>query len=87
MANTIEATYDGVALYPSEPLEFAPNTRLRIVIESVLSDVEEPPSFFRVVRSLRIDGPPDWSENHDKYIYGHLTASMTQEGDDEQPIP
>jgi predicted DNA-binding antitoxin AbrB/MazE fold protein len=67
MANVIEATYDGKVLKPDEPLELEPNTRVRVVIEAVLPEKPEAPSFFKVARSLSVDGPPDWSENLDNY--------------------
>jgi len=30
----------------------------------------EPYSFFKVASTLNLDGPPDWSENLDAYLYG-----------------
>jgi len=82
MANVIEATYDGRALLPDEPLELEPNTRVRIIVESVLPENGETPSFFRVARSLNVEGPPDWSRNHDKYLYGHL-HDVNGQGDED----
>lgn len=32
--------------------------------------MSEPYSFFDVALSLNVDGPPDWSENLDAYLYG-----------------
>jgi predicted DNA-binding antitoxin AbrB/MazE fold protein len=89
MANIIEATFDGKVLRPDEPLELAPNTRVRIAIEEVLPDSHEAPSFLEVARSLRIEGPPDWSANLDKYLYGHFTNTLNEHEDeqDEQRIP
>lgn len=62
-----EVTYDGKVFVPDEPVELEPNTRVRVKIVEALTE-EEPPSFLKVARSLRIDGPPDWSENLDKYL-------------------
>ncbi len=64
---TIDAIYDGKVLLPMEPLHIKPDTRVRI---SVLSRNGEPLSFLEVARSLRLDGPPDWSEKTDEYLYG-----------------
>jgi hypothetical protein len=74
MSTTIHATFDGQVLRPEEPIALAPNTRVRITIEP---DVEpEPPkpktggSFLKVARTLKLEGPPDWSERLDDYLYG-----------------
>ncbi len=75
--NVIEATFDGTVLCPDEPLELEPNTRVRIVVETVLPPQEAAPSFLRVARSLQVEGPPDWATNLDKYLYGH-----SEEGDE-----
>ncbi len=40
MTKTLEATYDGEALRPDEPIELEPNTRVRVTIE-ILADVPE----------------------------------------------
>ncbi len=34
MTRTLEATYDGKALIPDEPLDLKPNTRVRVTIET-----------------------------------------------------
>ena len=71
MSRTVEAVFDGEVLRPDEPLELEPNTRVRITIE------EEKPapnpkrrSFLRTARSLNLEGPPDWSERIEDYLYG-----------------
>lgn len=95
MANVIEAMFDGKVLRPEGPIDLKPNTRVRIVIQEVLpAQKEEPPSFLRVARSLRIEGPPDWSANIDKYLYGNVGEDDEDEGnessvagDDEQRFP
>ncbi len=74
----VEAFFDGTVLHPETPLELAPNTRVRIAIEAVLPPEEESPSFLSVARSLQVEGPPDWSANLDKYLYGQVGE---QDGD------
>ncbi len=64
---TIDAIYDGKVFLPMEPIHIKPDTRVRI---SVLSRNGEPVSFLTVARSLRLDGPSDWSEKIDEYLYG-----------------
>ncbi len=59
MVNIVEAVFDGEVFCPDEPLELAPNTRVRIIVEEVLSNGKEPPSALDVALSLNLDGPPD----------------------------
>ena len=68
MLRTIEAIFDGSVLCPTEPLLIEPNTRLRLSIEWLASP-GEPSSFLDVAQALELDGPPDWSENLDAYLY------------------
>lgn len=70
MVTTIEATFDGEVLRPEEPLTLEPNTRVRITIETLPLDGDRPMSFLDTARSLNLEGPPDWSANVDKYLYG-----------------
>ena len=70
MGKKIEAVFDGTVICPDEPLELEPNTRLRISIEKVLPGSEQSVSFIQTARSLRLEGPEDWAENVDNYLYG-----------------
>ena len=70
MVKIVEAFFDGEVLRPAEPLELAPNTRVRITVEVGEAPRREPASFLDVARSLSLDGPPDWSENLHEYLYG-----------------
>lgn len=71
MTQTLEAVFDGLVLRPDEPLKLEPNTRVRLIVETVSSTkAPETPSFLRTARSLNLDGPRDWSENLDSYLYG-----------------
>lgn len=73
MTQSMEAVSDGEVLCPQEPLQFKPNTRVRIIIESMIENGEaKPVSFLDAALSLNLDGPPNWSKNVDKYLYGHL---------------
>ena len=72
MVKTVDAFFDGEVLHPAEPLELAPNTRVRITVEAAEAADREPMSFLDVARSLNLDGPPDWSENLHEYLYGML---------------
>lgn len=69
MIKTIEAVYDGEVLRPDEPLELQPNTRVRLIITKLTTRPFKPRSFLRTARSLNLQGPPDWSERIEEYLY------------------
>lgn len=68
MTQTLEAVYDGLVLKPDQPLEVEPNTRVRLILETLPEQDET--SFLDTAMSLNLQGPPDWSCNLDKYLYG-----------------
>jgi hypothetical protein len=70
MSRTFEAVFDGKLLHPSEPIPLEPNTRVRITVEPISPEEPEPASFLETASSLNLQGPPDWSANLDKYLYG-----------------
>ncbi|AUB83710.1 antitoxin AF2212-like protein [Candidatus Thiodictyon syntrophicum] len=70
MTDTIEVLYDGKVFRPTGPIALAPNTRVRMAIESLPPAEQEAPSFLRTARALELEGPPDWSEKVDEYLYG-----------------
>jgi hypothetical protein len=71
MTRTTLATYDGRVLRPDEPLALAPNTRVKVTVETVGEDRESPPaSFLAVAQGLNLEGPPDWSARLEEYLYG-----------------
>jgi len=72
MTNKVEALYDGKVFRPTEPIALAPNTRVRITIESLPPAERETPSFLRTARALELDGPPDWSEKVDRHAVVRL---------------
>ena len=74
MAQTVEAVYDGTILRPDEPLSLEADTRVRLTVETLPLKDAAPLSFLEVARSLRLDGPPDWSRNLDRYLYGNEDA-------------
>ena len=75
MVKTIEALFDGEVFLPIEPVAIAPNTRVRISIETLLLEGEEVASFLQTARTLNLDGPPDWSANLDEYLYGDKVSN------------
>ena len=70
MSQTLEAIFDGEVLRPDEPVDLEPNTRVRITIESEERPEKKNKSFLDTALSLKLEGPPDWSENLDDYLYG-----------------
>jgi predicted DNA-binding antitoxin AbrB/MazE fold protein len=73
MSKTIEAFYDGEVLRPDEPLELQPNTRVRLTIDNLTTETRKPRSFLRTARSLNLEGPRDWSERIEEYLYQDQT--------------
>lgn len=61
MTKSLHATFDGLVLRPDEPVELAPNTRVRITIETIDAPTEKTVSFLQTARSLNLQGPSDWS--------------------------
>lgn len=75
MTKTITATYNGRDLHPDEPLPLPRNTRVTLTwrAEEPVKEVDEDvaaTTFFKVARSLSIEGPTDWSARIDHYLYG-----------------
>jgi hypothetical protein len=69
MSTTLYAMFDGEVFRPDQPLSFAPNTRVRLTVEEEPAEPRSA-SFLRTARSLKVDGPPDWSARLDDHLYG-----------------
>ena len=68
MTTSIEAVFDGKVLRPVRPLKLEPNTRVTLVVTT--TDASEPSeSFLDTAMSIKLEGPADWSENLDRYLY------------------
>lgn len=61
MTTTLYATYGGEVLRPDHPVPLAPNTRVRITVETAQEEESRAGSFLRTAQGLNLDGPPDWS--------------------------
>ncbi len=70
MTTTVFATFDGEVLRPEGPVTLAPNTRVRLTIETTMEDETKSRSFLQTARALNLDGPSDWSERLEEYLYG-----------------
>lgn len=71
-ARMIRAIYEGKVFRPIEPIELAPDTEVEILVQVVEPEEGKRFSFIDTALSLNLDGPEDWSENIDKYLYGGL---------------
>ena len=72
MTKTLYGTFDGEVMRFEEPLDLAPNTRVRVTIESSGEPTpSQPRSFLDVVQGLKLDGPSDWSTRLHDHLYGH----------------
>ena len=74
MTETIEAIFDGAVLRPNQPLKLAAHTRVWVTVEPIVEICEPPSSFLRTARSLKLEGPPDWSTHLDRYLDGETPA-------------
>ena len=70
MTTTVFATFDGEVLRPEAPVSLEPNTRVRLTIETTIADETKSRSFLRTAQALNLDGPADWSERLEEYLYG-----------------
>jgi hypothetical protein len=74
MVRTVQATFDGEVFRPDEPLPLKPNARVRLTIEDTPIDGKgQPFSFLDTAESLELEGPADWSERFEDYLYGNRT--------------
>ena len=70
MTRTVNATFDGDVIRMDERVDLEPNTRIRVTIEKVELPAEETMSLLDTAASLNLEGPEDWSERFEDYLYG-----------------
>jgi hypothetical protein len=70
ITKTIRATYDGLTFHPMDTLDLKPNTEYLITIEEIKEDTKKGPIEFLLKHAGEVEGPPDWSIEHDHYLYG-----------------
>ena len=70
MTTTVFANFDGEVLRPEVPVTIEPNTRVLVTIETTVADETKSRSFLRTAQALNLDGPADWSERLEEYLYG-----------------
>jgi hypothetical protein len=73
MTDTLTAKFDGKAFLPEQTLDLKPDTRYRLRVEEELpAGTESEANLWDFLESVAgtVKGPPDWSVNHDHYLYG-----------------
>lgn len=65
----VDAVFDGTVFRPTSPLFLKPNTQVKITIQVVKKKSGKTKSFLEVARSAKLQGPRDFSENLDDYLY------------------
>lgn len=84
----LKAVFDGQVFRPESPVDLEPNTEYELIIRPVPrpSELPERPedgeSLWDLLDRLAgtIEGPGDWSTEHDNYLYG-----TPKRGDDSGP--
>ncbi len=66
MLKTVHATYDGKVSRPEE-------------IEIIRPAKAKTGSFLETARSLKLEGPADWSSHLEDYLYGNKSGGMLNE--------
>jgi predicted DNA-binding antitoxin AbrB/MazE fold protein len=70
MNETIDATFDGKVFRPEKPVGLMPNTHVKIIVKTEPPTKDRKLSFLQTAKELKLEGPRDWSENIDEYLYG-----------------
>ena len=69
MEQTLHAIYDGKVFRPEKPLDLKPDIRVRLTVETAQEGKHQKRSFLQTARSLKIEGPSDWSAHLEDYLY------------------
>jgi hypothetical protein len=69
MTVPIEANFDGNVFRPLGPVPLAPNTSVRLIVETIDAKPPKTGSFLQTARELELQGPSDWSQRLDDYLY------------------
>ncbi len=85
MNNVTIATvvFDGQVLRPDAPLDLEPNTRYVVTIQPESSQVATGDAWDVLEHFAgAVEAPPDWSREHDHYLYG-TPKRETEDGADQ----
>ena len=75
MTRSTEAVFQDGVLRPLEPLDIAPNTRVRITVEFPDAGDADAGAFLRIAQGLRLNGPADWSEQVEESLWSDESRS------------
>ena len=68
---TITVLFDGQVLRPEAPLDLEPNTRYVVTIRPDSTNIIAGNAWDVLEHYAgTVDAPPDWSSEHDHYLYG-----------------
>ena len=69
---TLHAIFDGKVLKPENAANLEPNVRYLVTIEPERKEETGKQSLWDVLSEFSgtVEGPEDWSEEHDHYLYG-----------------
>lgn len=72
MTLTVTALYDGKKFTPEKPINLPANARCILTVIPIPDGVEDHRTAVDVLKELAgtIEGPEDWSAEHDHYLYG-----------------
>lgn len=70
MTITIHAEYNGIAFIPIDSVPLKKNRKYRLIIEDATEEKKQTAWDVLEDHIGSIDGPEDWSENLDHYLYG-----------------
>ena len=70
MTIKIRARYDGEKFVPMDDVKLPKDTDVTLTIEEEEWEPEEGRYlFFKAARALKLQGPTDWSEKYEEYLY------------------
>ena len=72
MIKTLHAIFDGKVLVPEKPIDLEPNAYYEITIGKKIIPSPSLPDLWDLLEEVAgtIEGPSDWSLEHDHYLYG-----------------
>ncbi|MCD6334323.1 MAG: hypothetical protein J7M27_03210 [Candidatus Latescibacteria bacterium] len=70
MSQALHVIFDGKVLHPEAPVDLELNTPYLVTIEREETSGEQ--ALWDVLGNLSgtVEGPEDWSQEHDHYLYG-----------------
>lgn len=72
MTEQLDAVFDGEVFRPArKPVGVPPNARVTLTVrtQAPAASAGEPYAFLKVAAAANLEGPPDWSERLDDYLY------------------